>query len=151
MQKFIIANRMERSRNLFCNDENDSVSKGRDVLNASCDKLVSLEEHVVCPPGINLNIFILLFLVHENWKKTKGTAPSPSPAPPRALSLSQDFFILWKDFCLSCVGLSLVTYALKPSGKILIKCHFSKEKSQWIAREKCVNRWWQINSFLRLS
>lgn len=149
MQKFIIVNRMERSRNLFCNDENDSVSKGRDVLNASCDKLVSLEEHVVCPPGINLNIFILLFLVHENWKKTQGTVPRPSPSL-HALSLSQDF-ILWKDFCLSCVGLSLVTYALKPSGKMLIKCHFSKEKSQWIARGKCVNRWWQIDSFLLLS
>lgn len=66
MQKFIIANRMERRRNLFCNDENDSVSKGQDVLHASCDKLVSLEERVVCPPGINLNIFILLFSVHEN-------------------------------------------------------------------------------------
>lgn len=81
MQKFIIANRMERRRNLFCNDENDSVSKGRDVLHASCDKLVFLEERVVCPPGINLNIFILLFLVHENLKKDTRDPPTPPPCP----------------------------------------------------------------------
>lgn len=66
MQKFIIENKVERRRNYSVMMKMTPCQKGQDVLNASCDRLVSLEEHVACPPGKNLSIFILLIVVHEN-------------------------------------------------------------------------------------